>query len=79
MPTDALGAPVALDDLAVYATGGRAWNREVVQVVEIRKKVRVITINSIPPVKIDPWKIEDRLTKWIDSKSMYLVEKFKER
>ena len=81
MVTDALGTPVEVGDLAVYSSGGRYMTRAAVQVVETRKKVRVIRIarKGRKPLAIEPYDINHDETFWVDGTSLYLVQGFKEK
>lgn len=67
--TDALGTPLAVGDIGIYATSGRYSNHSIVQVLELRKRVRVNVIHGNLP---------KGHTMWTSGHTMYLIEKLKD-
>lgn len=46
MPSDFQGIEVKVGDRGFYVSGGRYTGRSVVEVIEVKKKIKVITLNS---------------------------------
>jgi hypothetical protein len=73
MPRDARGVPIEVGDRAVYVSTGRYAVRAVVQVIEVKKKVKVV------PLQQDRTFLGlDKEGVWADGYSIFLVERFKD-
>lgn len=71
MPKDFLGAEVEVGDIAVYVTTGRYTTRAIVEVLEVKKKVKVMKIRQD---RKDGGIAEEF---WADASSLFLVTEFK--
>lgn len=71
MAKDFLGAEVEVGDKAVYVSTGRYAMRAIVEVVEIKTKVRIFVLKN------DRGTYHDNDSFWADSGSLFVVEKFK--